>query len=172
MIFRETTKKNIKNVMDIINASKEYFKKNNINQWQNGYPNEEVILNDIKNGEAFVLLDDENTIIGTVAISFRGESTYDKIYEGKWLTNSEYAVIHRIAIKDDLKGRGISREILKEAEKLCLNKNINSIKIDTHEENLSMQRFLEKSGFKYCGIIYLNSGLECGEKRIAFEKLI
>ena len=31
-----------------------------------------------------------------------------------------------------------------------------------------MQRLLEKSGFKYCGIIYL----EDGNERIAFEKII
>ena len=42
-----------------------------------------------------------------------------------------------------------------------------SIRIDTHEDNKPMRRFLEKCGFKFCGIIYL----EDGSKRLAYEKL-
>ena len=30
-----------------------------------------------------------------------------------------------------------------------------SIRMDTHDDNLSMQRFLIKYGFEYCGTIYL-----------------
>ena len=43
-----------------------------------------------------------------------------------------------------------------------------SIKVDTHKDNISMQKLLRKNDFKYCGIIYLEDGSE----RIAFEKLI
>ena len=45
-------------------------------------------------------------------------------------------------------------------------KGIKNIKIDTHEDNLIMQKLLEKNSFKYCGVIYLLDG----SKRIAFEK--
>ena len=41
-----------------------YVKENNINQWQDGYPNKDVILNDIKNEESFVVIND-NKVIGT-----------------------------------------------------------------------------------------------------------
>ena len=40
--------------------------------------------------------------------------------------------------------------------------------MDTHDDNLSMQRFLTKYGFNYCGTIYL----ENKEKRRAYEKLL
>ena len=49
-----------------------------------------------------------------------------------------------------------------------LTEDENSIKIDTHKDNISMQKLLEKNDFKYCGIIYL----EDGSQRIAFEKII
>ena len=80
----------------------------------------------------------------------------------------EYAVIHRIAVSEKIKGKGTAAKIIKLIEEKCKEKNIKSIKIDTHKDNISMQRLLEKSGFKYCGIIYL----EDGNERIAFEKII
>ena len=107
-------------------------------------------------------------IIATLALSFNGEVTYNKIYQGEWLSNEEYAVIHRIAVENDLKGNGISSYLIECIKKIALDLNVHSIKVDTHEDNISMQRLLEKNDFKYCGIIYL----EDGNKRIAFEKLI
>ena len=59
-------------------------------------------------------------------------------------------------------------EILKVIEKICLERDIHDIKIDTHRDNKSMQRFLEKQGFTRCGIVYLKDNSE----RIGFEKLI
>ena len=65
-------------------------------------------------------------------------------------------------------GLGLSSKIIKYVEELCLNKDVYSIKIDTHEENISMQKLLEKNDFKYCGIIYLADK----SKRVAFEKVL
>lgn len=166
MEFRKTVEKDVDKIMKIIKQAQEYFKGQGINQWQNNYPNTEVINNDIANGESYVLVND-NTIVATVAVSFDGEKTYEAIYEGEWITNDEFAVIHRIAVGNDYKGLGISSEIIKHIEKLCLSRGVQSIKADTHEENLSMQRLLKKNDFKYCGIIYLESG----DRRVAFEKV-
>ena len=102
------------------------------------------------------------------SISFDGEKTYESIYEGKWITNNKFAVIHRIAVDNNYKGLGLSSKIIKYVEELCLNKDVYSIKIDTHEENISMQKLLEKNDFKYCGIIYLADK----SKRVAFEKVL
>ena len=43
-----------------------------------------------------------------------------------------------------------------------------SIRMDTHNDNLSMQKFLTKYGFKHCGTITLASGA----LRRAYEKRI
>ncbi len=166
MEFRKTIKKDIESIMRIVNQAKEYFKKNKINQWQDGYPNTKVIEEDIKNKCSYVLLND-NTVVGTSVIDFGGEATYNNIYNGKWLSDSKYAVIHRIAIDNNYKGLGIAAEIIRNAEKLCVENDIKSIRVDTHKDNISMQRLLKKNGFTYCGIIYLEDKSE----RIAFEKI-
>lgn len=165
--FRKTLKTDVDDVMAVIKQAQDYFKEKGINQWQNNYPNSETINNDILSGHSYVLVKDDS-VVATAAVSFDGESTYNNIYEGKWLTNDKYAVIHRIAVDNTYKGLGLSSEIMKRVEALCLSKDVHSIKVDTHKENLSMQRLLKKNDFEYCGIIYLHDGNE----RIAFEKVL
>ena len=167
MKFRKTTIEDINNVMKIINEAKEYFRKNRIDQWQNGYPNSDTIYDDIKNNSSYVL-ESGNKILATAMVSLEEDKTYKNIYNGDWLNSGDYAVIHRIAVSEKAKGNGIASDIIKEVENLCKENRVNSIKIDTHKDNISMQKLLEKNDFKYCGIIYLEDGSE----RIAFEKLI
>ena len=167
MKFRQAVKEDINSIMNIINQAQDYFKENGIDQWQNNYPNVETIKHDIYNGYSYVLLNND-TIVATVAIVFDGEPTYDCIYEGQWISNDDYAAIHRIAVDNIYKGSGLSAHIIKYVEQLCLKKGIYSIKGDTHEDNLSMQRMLSKNKFQYCGVIYL----EDGSKRVAFEKTL
>ena len=164
--LRKTEDRDISAVMNIIKQAQQYFKEKNIDQWQNGYPNELIIKEDIKKGWSYILTDDDN-VVATAAISFEGEQTYDEIYEGRWLSDEKYAVIHRICVNNEFKGNGLASQILDSAERLCIERNVHSIKIDTHKENVSMQRSLVKKGYKYCGIIYLEDKSE----RIAFEKL-
>lgn len=167
MEFRQATEADINAIMIIIRQAQAYFKALGIDQWQNNYPNSETIRNDINHKNSYVLLKD-GSLVATVAVSFDGEKTYQCIYEGKWIENHPYAVIHRIAVRNDCKGLGLSSYIVQNVGRLCLNRGVNSIRADTHERNFPMQKLLEKNQFKYCGIIYL----EDGSKRIAFEKIL
>ena len=83
------------------------------------------------------------------------------VYDGEWINDDEYGVIHRIAVKYN--GRNIIGKVYEYCSKLCKN-----LKIDTHKDNKPMQRSLEKNGFTRCGIIYL----ENGDERIAYQRCI
>ncbi|MBS6007607.1 MAG: GNAT family N-acetyltransferase [Clostridium baratii] len=166
MKLRKSVNEDINNIIQIIDEAKEALKEQGIDQWQNGYPNADVIRNDILNNDSYVFIKN-NEIVATSAVSFDGEKTYDKIYDGNWISNDEFAVIHRIAISNKYKGTGIASEIIKMIEAICLDKNVHSIKVDTHEFNMPMQKLLKKNDFKYCGVIYL----EDKSKRVAFEKI-
>ena len=141
MKLRASTYEDIQDIMIIIAQAQQYFKENNIDQWQNNYPNPEVIAKDIKEGHSYVL-EDEGQIIATGALSFDGESTYENIYEGAWIKNEDYAVVHRIAVDNKCKGQGIAGKLFELIEELCRQQGVASIKIDTHEDNKSMQKLL------------------------------
>lgn len=168
-MFRKSTLSDVKKIMEIIKQAQESLKELGIDQWQDNYPNSKVIENDINNDCSYILKKN-NEIISTIAISFDGEENYENISEGEWITgsNSKYAVIHRVAASNSVRGSGIANKLFKYAENLCKENNIPSVKIDTHEGNIPMQKFLNKNGYKYCGVIYL----ENGDKRVAFEKVL
>ncbi len=167
MEFRRSKKEDIEEIMAIINMAKNYLKEEGIDQWQKGYPNSDVIEKDIDDGYSYVLTDGGD-LVGTTYLSFDGEELYNTIDEGQWLNHGDYGVIHRIAVDRELKRKGLASRIVKEVEDICMEKNIKSIKIDTHRKNIVMQNFLRKNGFEYCGIIYLVDG----DERLAFEKLL
>lgn len=167
MEFKKATYVDIDNIMPIIKDGQEYLREQGVTQWQNNYPNEEIIRNDIEKEYSY-LIEMDSEVVATVAISFDGESTYDEISQGDWLSDKDYAVIHRMAIQKDSRGSGISSFLMKSIENLCKEKNIKSIKVDTHRENIPMQSYLKKNDFKYCGLIYLLNG----DERLAFEKIL
>ena len=167
MEFRQAKISDLDQIVEIIELSKKYLKETKVDQWQDGYPEKEDLRRDIESRNSYVLTN-KDEIVATTVISLDGESTYNSIFNGEWITNEDYIVMHRVAVHDKYKGKGIFKELIKEAEILALNKGISSIKIDTHRDNISMQRAVVKNDFKKCGIIYLEDGSE----RIAFEKVL
>lgn len=169
MKIKLSTLKEIPIILEIIEDAKTYLASQNIDQWQNGYPNAAQIENDILNGESFVVINDENQVMATSMFSTNKEPTY-KIIEGNWIINEDeiYGVIHRMAIKKEFRKFGLATLLFDEFHLQLVEKNIKSLKIDTHEDNRGMQSLIKKLGYTYCGIIYTNYG----DKRLAFEKVI
>ena len=98
MHVRTSEIKDLSRVMDLINQAKEYFKDNDINQWQKGYPDINTILDDILLGNGYVL-SKHSHIYGTMHFIIGIEPSYVKIYNGHWLTDTrQYGIIHRFAI--------------------------------------------------------------------------
>ena len=132
-------------------------------QWQDGYPNEAVVQKDIERGIGYVLTIDD-TIAGYTAILFNDEPAYDDL-KGTWLSNGDFAVVHRIAISDEHLGQGLAQKIMLFTEDIALQHNIFSVKVDTNFDNIPMLRIFEKLGYTYCGEVTFRGGI-----RKAFEK--
>lgn len=125
----------------------------NPTQWGDSYPSVEIVTNDIEHEQSYVCIDDDGDIVGVFCYFVGIEPTYNNIYEGKWLNDDPYGVIHRIASSG--KHKGIAS--------FCINwclSNHNNIRIDTHRNNHAMHHLLSKMGFTSCGIIYLENGSE------------
>ena len=169
MEIRKTTAADLDAVMEILNEARRTIAALGINQWQDGYPTPDVILDDIAKSRSRVMTKD-GEIIGTFAILDDGEPTYDRIYDGHWTTgddNRNYIAVHRVAISVKSRGSGASGELVKYACDTARDLGMDSVRIDTHEGNVVMRRMLEKNGFVHCGTIYLMNG----DARVAYEKL-
>ena len=167
MKFRKAVVKDIDEIMEIINAAQNYLAEQGIDQWQNNYPNQKTIKEDMKNDNLYVL-EKKNRVTAVAAIIFGEDPTYDYIENGNWLSDGLYAVIHRAAVAPEYKGQGLVSKIFENTYKMAKELKAESLRIDTHPDNLPMQRAIEKENFSYCGIIYI----EDGSKRLAYEKLL
>lgn len=171
--IRKSTEQDLPALLSIFDEARGTIKQLGIDQWQNGYPHSEVIRDDISRGESYSVTAD-GEICATFALIEGGEPTYDKIYDGAWLTgyspatSPDYFAIHRVAISVRLRGQGIATKIIDFAAQKARAAEKRSLRIDTHRGNVVMRRMLEKHGFTHTGTIYLADNAE----RVAYEKLI
>ena len=171
--IRKSTCEDVSRLLEIFDEARGTIKALGIDQWQNGYPHTNVIHDDIDHGESYSVVCD-GEICGTFALIEQGEPTYDKIFDGAWLTDEglaadpDYFAIHRVAILVKMRGCGIATKIIEFAADKARLAGKRSLRIDTHRGNVVMRRMLEKHGFAHCGTIFLDSG----DERVAYEKLI
>ena len=136
----------------------------NPNQWgPTNWPPEELIRRDVREGRSYVCLNDGKKVIGTFFfVQGRDiEPTYRDITDGAWLDGSPYGVVHRIA--GDGSEKGIGTFCIRWAFEQC-----GHLRMDTHGDNIVMQRLLEKLGFVRCGTVYVE---EDDFPRLAYEKV-
>jgi GNAT superfamily N-acetyltransferase len=165
MVLRNANLSESDIIWEILQQAIAQRKKDGSDQWQNGYPNLQTVHDDINNGNGYVLVD-QGKIIAYAAIIIGIEPTYIDI-KGKWLSNENCVVVHRVATEASFKGKGIATQLFLLIEKFCIEKEIFSIKVDTNFDNLPMLRILEKLKYSYCGDIFFN-----GASRKAFEKVL
>lgn len=165
MIFRKALQNDFGAIWKIIQYAKEVRKQEGSSQWQDGYPNEQTIRSDIDKGNGYVMTINEK-VVAYIAIIFEIEPAYEVI-EGQWLSTQPYAVVHRMAVLPQIKGKGFGHTLLQKAEAFIEDNNIKSIRIDTNYDNLQMLKILVKQGYTYCGEVYFR-----GAPRRAFEKII
>jgi GNAT superfamily N-acetyltransferase len=165
MILRKATISEQPAIWEILQQAIEQRRQDGSEQWQNGYPNEATVNEDIANGYAFVLVDNE-TVIAYAAIIVGVEPAYNYI-NGKWLTCGDYVAVHRVATSTSVKGKGVATQLFTMIEDVCVAQNVYSIKVDTNFDNVPMLRILDKLGYTYCGEIFFS-----GARRKAYEKVI
>ena len=170
MIFRKAIYNDIDALEDIVNRAIRNFKNDGINQWQNGYPNREILLKDIDDGTLQVL-EIDGTAAGLLNLVEGPDPSY-KVIEGAWMNDLPYTAFHTVSIHSDLRGNGYAGILFKEAESLSRSMGYRTVRIDTHEDNIAMQHALAKAGYQYCGIIHLVGGIENGAPRLGYQKMI
>ena len=96
--IRKSTLADLPTILNLRDQAREIMRSyGNTFQWPDGYPRDDMFKKDIEVGGSHVMLDEEGRIVGTFAMLPSPEVTYNKIYNGQWLDDEPYHVIHRIA---------------------------------------------------------------------------
>lgn len=157
--IRQTTQSDLEEIAKVYEHARQFMKKSgNPRQWGDSHPSPDILEEDAVKGTGRVI-ESDGKIIGCFAVLNGPDPTYSRIYDGEWLNDEPYIVIHRVASSGTRSG--VMKACLDYCEKICRN-----IRIDTHRENRVMQHQLHKYGFTYCGTIYEPDGTP----RMAYQR--
>lgn len=156
--IRKATPADLPRVLALYANARQFMAEHgNPNQWGKTNPPRETLEADIEKGELYVACRGDE-IKGVFALILGQDPTYGYI-AGRWRSHAPYGTIHRVASDG-------SGGLLAAAVDYAWNV-IPHLRIDTHRDNLPMQRAIQRTGFDYCGVIYL----ENGDPRLAYEKI-
>lgn len=160
MVIRPALLGDLDVILGIFDRARRFMAGNgNGNQWINGYPSAELMVDEIGRGCCFVCLADGRRIAGVFCFAPGPDPTYGVIDDGAWLNDRPYGVIHRLASDGSVKG------LADACIAWCLER-CGDIRADTHADNGIMQHILLRNGFIRCGTVVIKNGT----RRIAFQK--
>lgn len=147
-------------VISSINIARQLMRNNgNTTQWINGYPDRELMTESIESGHNFLIYNVDE-VVATFDFIIGEDPNYLIIEGGNWLNDDSYGVVHRLA------SNGKSRGVAQFCFEWCFSQFPN-IRVDTHEDNIPMQKVLTKLNYEKCGVIYVSDGTP----RLAFQKI-
>lgn len=158
--IRKATLADVDAIMACYDIARDFMRASgNHSQWIGGYPSRELIAEDIAGDVCYVGVDEVDVIVMVFAFIVGEDPTYSVIEDGQWANSLPYGTIHRLG------SNGKCRGVLRMCVDFCFSK-IDNIRLDTHADNVIMQRAAEKLGFVRCGVIYCRDE----SPRIAYQK--
>jgi ribosomal protein S18 acetylase RimI-like enzyme len=154
----------VKQIMSIIKDAIVDMESEEIYQWDSIYPDEDVISNDIYEGNLHIYVD-ANIIKGFITINEHQDKEYEAV---NWkYKNGTHLITHRLCVNPKYKGKGIASTLLKYAERFGRNNKYETIRLDSFIQNIHACNLYEKAGYEKVGIVSFRKG-----KFYCFEKFI
>lgn len=167
-MIRKAKIEEVKIIMGLIRAAVSDLRDKNINQWDEIYPNEEVIKQDIYKENMYVLFE-ENKIMGIIVLNENQDKEYLDL---KWrYSKGKPLVIHRLCVHPAAQGKGVAKALMSFSENYASSNNYAFIRLDAFTENPIACRLYEKLGFEKAGIVNFRKGkFYCFEKSLKSGK--
>lgn len=155
-LFRKAGIQDFKEVTALFREAVEHMIRNGILQWDEIYPNEEVLFNDILKDEMYLLLEDSKLVACAVI-----NEEQDEVYQtGSWqYPNERAAVIHRLCVQPKVQGAGNGRRMMKNVEALIRETGYSTIRLDAFSQNAAANRLYEGLGYRLAGEVHFRKGL-------------
>jgi len=166
MIIRKGKISELDNIMKMYKSCVSGMIKNGIDQWDETYPDNKTIFEDLDN-QSYYVVEEKKEIIGGINIDQNQDKTYlDINWEDK--TNS-FLVVHRLAVKEEFWNKKIGKDLMLFAENIVIKKGLNSIRLDTYSNNPKAMEFYRRLGYRKLGSINLKPNKN---EYYCFEKII
>ena len=129
--IRKSTLDDLPVILNLRDQAREIMRSyGNTFQWPDGYPYDEKFIHDIEQDCSYVMADPTGAIVATFALIPGPDITYKVIYDGHWLDDEPYHVIHEdnIIMRKGLEKHGYQYcgiiHLLNGDERMAFQKNI------------------------------------------------
>lgn len=165
-IFRLAEASDAQAVFDLYVQATAHMCENGIEQWDERYPTEEILFEDIANGEMYVLTRGDD-ILSAVVLN---DDQDDEYAAGDWRCGEHAAVIHRLCVHPKFQRQGIAKEMVRYAERLFVQWGYDCIRLDAFTQNPHALRLYEGFGYTKTGeVTYRKGQFVLMEKALAPE---
>jgi len=148
---------------NIFKAVKKDMIAHGIDQWDDVYPNIEIIEADIKAKQAYGYFENEQ-LAGYIALNEHFDLEYNDL---NWqFPDDRPLIVHRLAVNPKCQGLGIAKALMQFAEKMAKENGYATIRLDAFSGNVKALQFYDKLGYLFVGYVTFRKGLfHCFEKR-------
>lgn len=163
MTIRAGKMEDVTEIMDIIKEAVKHMETREIYQWDDIYPNEKIIIDDINENTLYVFVNQIDIIQGLIVLNEYQDAAYETV---EWKYNSgRQLIIHRLCVHPNDQGKGIARMLIKFAEDFGAEQKYESIRLDAFIPNIRACRMYEQAGYEKRGIVTFRKGdFYCYEK--------
>lgn len=138
-------------VFEIIAACRKKLDSEGIYQWDDYYPNMDVVIDDFNNNTIHVYKND-GAVVGIITFDEQQHQEYQQV---EWFYNEgKILVIHRLAVRPDYQKQGIARQLLNSAEQTALQAGFLSVRLDAYSGNSRAIQFYRKLGYETRGEVF------------------
>ncbi len=151
-------------IMALVRDAVREKQRNGDDQWDDTYPNRELIAQDISTGTLFKIADG-NSILGIIVLNEEQPPPYFTI---AWNDGGRPLVVHRLCINPLFQRRGLARRLMLFAEEHAAENAYRSIRLDTYSGNRAAQALFLSLGYHPAGDVSLreDKAFHCYKKAI------
>jgi len=162
MKIKSETVDQVTQIMLLISGVIQHMESQGIFQWDEVYPNQEVIENDLSDGTLYTATVDD-TIYGIIVLNEHQELEYQQV---NWMFQSDnILVVHRIAVDRDWQGKGVGSELMNFAEKFARENHYDAIRLDAFTQNPAAVALYHSRRYRLAGSVTFRKGsFFCFEK--------
>ena len=154
--FRRAGTDDLDALVALYGAAAQDMREKGIDQWDEYYPDREILTEDAESGDMTLGLLD-----GELACAYVVNREYEPEYElGAWEhTEGDFCVLHRLCVNPQLQGRGLARQAMARMEKNARDQGFDSVRLDVFSQNLHAQRLYERLGYRRTGEVRFRKGI-------------
>lgn len=142
MIIRKAIEKDKKQIKSIRPLVVKYMADNNLTQWDDEYPSDEILMQDLDRGEMYAaLIDDE--VVAYVTVNSDIPPEYNEVA----LEFSPKMCVHRLSVNPKFAKKGIATKIMEYVHSDLKIQGYESICLDTCEDNPGALKLYDRLGY-------------------------